>query len=121
VQTLYYYDNDFYFSHSETGTALDPTNSTDQEPTFSPGNKLKWNGEAWEYEAIPVPPEPEPTTADRIAALEAGLTELDLRSTRALRAIATGTDVQDDHDKLDQFESVAQDLRTQLQELLTEN
>ena len=30
------------------------------------GYKIKWNGEEWEYELIPVPPEPTPPTLDEV-------------------------------------------------------
>jgi hypothetical protein len=118
MQTLYYYNDYLYFTHMECGENLDTNNATDQEPAFSPGYRAKWAGTEWEFEEVPASP-PEPTPVDKVAELEAGLTELDLRSTRALRAIAAGTGTQDDHDKLAEFETAAQGLRQQLQELLT--
>ena len=37
-----------------------PADCTWAEPlNEKEGYKIKWNGEAWEYEEIPVPPEPE--------------------------------------------------------------
>ena len=44
-----------------------PANCTWQEPlNEKEGYKIKWNGEAWEYEEIPVPPEPEPPTLEEV-------------------------------------------------------
>lgn len=44
-----------------------PANCTWEEPLEEKeGYKIKWNGEAWEYEEIPVPPEPEPPTLDDV-------------------------------------------------------
>lgn len=46
-----------------------PADCTWAEPlTDKEGYKIKWNGEAWEYEEIPVPPEPEPPTLDDVKA-----------------------------------------------------
>ena len=42
-----------------------PANCTWKEPlNEKEGYKIKWNVEAWEYEEIPVPPEPEPPTLE---------------------------------------------------------
>lgn len=44
-----------------------PANCTWEEPLEGKeGYKIKWNGEAWEYEEIPVPPEPEPPTLEEV-------------------------------------------------------
>ncbi len=44
-----------------------PAGCTWVEPlTDKEGYKIKWNGEAWEYEEIPVPPEPEPPTLEEV-------------------------------------------------------
>ena len=44
-----------------------PADCTWQEPlTDKEGYKIKWNGEAWEYEEIPVPPEPVPPTLEEV-------------------------------------------------------
>ena len=46
-----------------------PADCTWAEPlNEKEGYKIKWNGEAWEYEEIPVPPEPEPPTLDDVKA-----------------------------------------------------
>ena len=65
---IYNYDlNGYYLSEGnaranplEEGNFLLPANATFEEP-LSPkvDNKIKWNGESWEYEIIE--PEPEPT------------------------------------------------------------
>lgn len=44
-----------------------PANCTWEEPlNEKEGYKIKWNGEAWEYEEIPVPPAPEPPTLEEV-------------------------------------------------------
>ena len=44
-----------------------PANCTWAEPLEEKeGYKVKWNGEEWEYEEIPVPPEPEPPTLEEV-------------------------------------------------------
>ena len=44
-----------------------PANCTWQEPlTDKEGYKVKWNGNEWEYEEIPVDPEPEPPTLEEV-------------------------------------------------------
>jgi hypothetical protein len=44
-----------------------PANCTWQEPlTDKEGYKVKWNGNEWKYEEIPVEPEPEPPTLDDV-------------------------------------------------------
>ena len=46
-----------------------PADCTWAEPlNEKEGYKIKWNGEAWKYEEIPVPPEPEPPTLDDVKA-----------------------------------------------------
>lgn len=43
-----------------------PANSTFNEPlSEKEGFKIKWNGDLWVYEEIPVEPEPEPTVAGK--------------------------------------------------------
>ena len=76
----YKYDSDFYYA-GQQDCQLDPiatereghevwllpANCTWAEPlTEKEGYKIKWNGEAWEYEEIPVPPEPEPPTLEEV-------------------------------------------------------
>ena len=78
----YKYDSDFYYA-GQQDCQLDPiatkreghevwllpANCTWDEPLEEKdGYKIKWNGEAWEYEEIPVPPEPEPPTLDDVKA-----------------------------------------------------
>ena len=44
-----------------------PANCTWEEPLDDKeGYKVKWNGSSWEYEEIPIPPEPEPPTLDEV-------------------------------------------------------
>ena len=44
-----------------------PADCTWEEPLEEKeGYKVKWNGEEWEYEEIPVPPEPEPPTLEEV-------------------------------------------------------
>lgn len=44
-----------------------PADCTWAEPlNEKEGYKIKWNGEAWEHEEIPVPPEPEPPTLEEV-------------------------------------------------------
>lgn len=85
----YKYDSDFYYA-GQQDCQLDPiatkrevhevwllpANCTWEEPLEEKeGYKIKWNGEAWEYEEIPVPPEPEPPTLEEVkAAKKAALT-----------------------------------------------
>lgn len=46
-----------------------PADCTWAEPlNEKEGYKIKWNGNKWEYEEIPVPPEPEPPTLDEVKA-----------------------------------------------------
>ena len=76
----YKYDSDFYYA-GQQDCQLDPiatkreghevwllpANCTWEEPLEEKeGYKIKWNGEAWEYEEIPVPPEPEPPTLEEV-------------------------------------------------------
>lgn len=76
----YKYDSDFYYA-GQQDCQLDPiaTKREGHEVWLLPadctwaeplnekeGYKIKWNGEAWEYEEIPVPPEPEPPTLEEV-------------------------------------------------------
>lgn len=76
----YKYDSDFYYA-GQQDCQLDPiatkreghevwllpANCTWVEPLEEKeGYKIKWNGEAWEYEEIPVPPDPEPPTLEEV-------------------------------------------------------
>ena len=76
----YKYDSDFYYAGQQEcqldpiatkreghDVWLLPANCTWAEPlTDKEGYKIKWNGEAWEYEEIPVPPDPEPPTLEEV-------------------------------------------------------
>ncbi|MBR3632127.1 MAG: hypothetical protein IKN49_03575 [Elusimicrobiaceae bacterium] len=55
--------------------------------------------------------------AARVQELQAQLEELDLKSLRALRAVGTGQDTPEDHERLAQLEAQAVALRAQLMEL----
>ena len=69
----YKYDSDFYYA-GQQDCQLDPiatkreghevwllpANCTWEEPlNEKEGYKIKWNGNEWEYELIPIEPEPE--------------------------------------------------------------
>lgn len=46
-----------------------PANCTWQEPlNGKEGYKIKWNGNEWEYELVPIEPEPEPPTLEEVKA-----------------------------------------------------
>ena len=78
----YKYDSDFYYAGQQEcqidpleskkqghPVYLLPANCTWQEPlNEKEGYKVKWNGEAWEYELIPIEPEPEPPTLEDVKA-----------------------------------------------------
>ena len=98
----YKYDSDFYYA-GQQDCQLDPiatkreghevwllpANCTWEEPlTDKEGYKIKWNGEAWEYEEIPVPPEPEPPTLEEVK--EQKINELkSIRDTKEVEPIRT--------------------------------
>ena len=76
----YKYDSDFYYAgqqdcqldpiatkREEHEVWLLPANCTWAEPlTDKEGYKIKWNGNEWEYELIPIEPEPEPPTLEEV-------------------------------------------------------
>lgn len=108
----YKYDSDFYYIGEqecqldplETELAghdvwLLPANCTWREPiSDKDGYKIKWNGEAWEYEEIPVPPEPEPPTLDEVKAQK--ISELKgIRDTKEVEPIRTDKGIFDYDDK----------------------
>ena len=66
-----------------------PANCTWEEPLEEKeGYKIKWNGEAWEYEEIPVEPEPEPPTLEEVK--EQKINELkSIRDTKEVEPIRT--------------------------------
>ena len=98
----YRYDENFYFA-GQQDCQLDPiatkregnevwllpANCTWEEPLEEKeGYKIKWNGEAWEYEEIPVPPEPEPPTLEEVK--EQKINELkSIRDTKEVEPIRT--------------------------------
>ena len=98
----YKYDSDFYYA-GQQDCQLDPiatkreghevwllpANCTWEEPLEEKeGYKIKWNGEAWEYEEIPVPPEPEPPTLEEVK--EQKINELkSIRDTKEVEPIRT--------------------------------
>ena len=78
----YKYDSVFYYA-GQQDCQLDPiatkreghevwllpANCTWEEPLEEKeGYKIKWNGNEWEYELIPIEPEPEPPTLDEVKA-----------------------------------------------------
>lgn len=108
----YKYDSDFYYA-GQQDCQLDPiatkreghevwllpANCTWEEPlNEKEGYKIKWNGEAWEYEEIPVPPEPEPPTLDEVKAQK--IAELkSIRDTKEVEPIRTDKGLFDYDDK----------------------
>lgn len=76
-----------------------PADCTWQEPlTEKEGYKIKWNGNEWEYELIPVEPEPEPPTLDEVK--EQKIAELkSIRDTKEVEPIRTDKGIFDYDDK----------------------
>ena len=77
IKTVYRYDEDNCYigtdrafeSPLEKGVFHIPANCTEIEPPEEKeGFKIKWNGEAWEYEEIPKEPETDPPTFDELKA-----------------------------------------------------
>lgn len=67
-------------------------------------------------ELIDVEP-PEPTTEDKIFKLKQQLAALDLQAVRPLRAIAAGAATDEDKSRIDEIESKAEALRSEIAEL----
>ena len=98
----YKYDSDFYYAGQQK-CQLDPiatkreghevwllpANCTWEEPLEDKdGFRIKWNGSVWEYELIPVPPEPEPPTLEEVK--EQKINELkSIRDTKEVEPIRT--------------------------------
>ena len=108
----YKYDSDFYYAgqqdcqidpleskKQEHPVYLLPANCTWTEPlTEKEGYKIKWNGNEWEYELIPVPPEPEPPTLEYVKAQK--IAELkSIRDTKEVEPIRTDKGLFDYDDK----------------------
>ena len=76
-----------------------PADCTWAEPlNEKEGYKIKWNGEEWEYEEIPVPPEPEPPTLDEVKAQK--ISELKgIRDAKEVEPIQTDKGIFDYDDK----------------------
>ena len=76
-----------------------PADCTWQEPlNEKEGYKVKWNGEAWEYEEIPVEPEPEPPTLDEVKTQK--IRELKgIRDTKEVEPVQTDKGLFDYDDK----------------------
>ena len=76
-----------------------PANCTWAEPlNEKDGYKIKWNGNEWEYEEIPVPPEPEPPTLDEVKSQK--IRELkSIRDTKEVEPIRTDKGIFDYDDK----------------------
>ena len=76
-----------------------PADCTWEEPLEEKeGYKVKWNGEEWEYEEIPAPPEPEPPTLDEVKANK--INELkSIRDTKEVEPVQTSKGIFDYDDK----------------------
>ena len=76
-----------------------PANCTWEEPLEEKeGYKIKWNGNEWEYEEIPVPPDPEPPTLEEVKAQK--IAELKgIRDTKEVESIRTDKGIFDYDDK----------------------
>lgn len=108
----YRYDENFYYAGQQEcqidpleskkqgqPVYLLPANCTWQEPLIEKeGYKIKWNGNEWEYELIPVPPEPEPLTLDEVKAQK--ISELKgIRDRKEVEPIQTSKGIFDYDDK----------------------
>ena len=127
--------------------SLAPSNATRTAPPLvQPGKWPAWTGTAWGWiedhrgesgyvngqpieikdfgpypegwSATPPPPTAEELKAQEVAKLQGELATLDMRSIRALRAVAKGSAAQADHDKLAALETEAADKRAELAALL---
>lgn len=76
-----------------------PADCTWKEPlNEKEGYKIKWNGNEWGYELIPIEPEPEPPTLDDVKAQK--ITELkSIRDTKEVEPIRTDKGIFDYDDK----------------------
>lgn len=76
-----------------------PANCTWEEPlNEKEGYKIKWNGNEWEYELIPIEPEPEPPTLEEVK--EQKIAELkSIRDTKEAEPIRTDKGIFDYDDK----------------------
>ena len=74
-----------------------------------------WNG--CFYLAGYVPQKPEPTKDEQIAELKSQLNELDVKSTRSIRAMLAQTATAEDRAFLSNLETQAEDLRQQIKDL----
>ena len=108
----YRYDENFYFA-GQQDCQLDPivtkregheawllpANCTWEEPlTDKEGYKIKWNGNEWEYELIPLEPEPEPPTLEEVK--EQKINELkSIRDFKEMEPIRTDKGIFDYDDK----------------------
>lgn len=61
-----------------------------------------------------IPEEPPVTDEERIAQLKSELDEIDRQAVRPLRAIAAGTDTEEDHEALKDLEGQAEEIRLQI-------
>lgn len=108
----YKYDSDFYYAGQQDcqidpleskkqghPVYLLPANCTWKEPlNEKEGYKIKWNGNEWEYELIPIEPEPEPPTLDEVKAQK--IAELKgIRDTKEVEPVQTDKGVFDYDDK----------------------
>ena len=141
IATFYFWDPETMLYTHAVAMAFEapPENATELPPPEGPYVRGRWEGEVWsetaDYRGVwaydaegqgrritelgplpegwsldpPAPPPPDPDLE-----LKSQLSVLDWRSIRALRAIAAGSDTQDDRDKIAELESQAAGLRAQL-------
>ena len=76
-----------------------PANCTWEEPlNEKEGYKIKWNGNEWEYELVPIEPEPEPPTLEEVK--EQKINELkSIRDFKEVKPIQTDKGIFDYDDK----------------------
>ena len=80
------------------------------------GLEVAWDGSVWVKGYAPVEPE-EKIKKRRKKALMDQLDSIDLKTIRSLRAIQSGTSTEEDKNKLEELEALAEQIRVQIKEL----